>query len=202
MNKPIKLLKTLPFYTVLFLFSVNLSAAPSSLKGVAAISRILSERTLVDGNILNLSILFGVENSYWSMLDLMGSYKSDQGEVKFKNGKPNSINTLLWKTAFTSLAKEMAKECNPLAADKIIHFNVYFKESLRPLCKWPNQEAMQEKVLQNIWLSIMAYDAPLEEYEAWRDFFLHSSFAHKSAYEAVPAILFSILYNPHFMLRK
>ena len=47
----------------------------------------------------------------------------------------------------------------------------------------------------------MGFSAPREEYLAWRDFFLNSSYRDKPAREAVPAMALSIMLNPHFLLR-
>jgi hypothetical protein len=57
-------------------------------------------------------------------------------------------------------------------------------------------------VLLDFWLGVMGYNAPDEEFTAWRDMFLHSSYQNRPAAETIEAMTLAITMNPHFLLHK
>ena len=59
----------------------------------------------------------------------------------------------------------------------------------------------REAALFGFWISIMSFDAPLQEYQAWKDFFLDGPFVKSPAPDVIRAMAAAILMNPHFLLR-
>jgi hypothetical protein len=70
------------------------------------------------------------------------------------------------------------------------------------MCTWPQADAKDEAVMLPFWVSLMGYSAPREEYEAWRKFFLTSSYANKPARETISAMALAITLNPYFLLHR
>ena len=102
------------------------------------------------------------------MEDLLGTWFRFGGEHIYQNGLPNSVNMVIWHVALSRFSKSMAASCKtPEFA-----FHPRFLATLKKLCAWPAAEARSEAVLLDFWLSVMGYNAPEEEFLAWRDFFL------------------------------
>lgn len=185
--------KILPALLFFFLLTSPARAGVGEYRGFVAAQNIIAER-LMAGPFM----FYDYVGSQYGLLNLMGYYDPN-GENAFRNGEPNAINTLIWQMALDAFAKDMAGHCEGRSR---LLLQPLFQSTLATICRWPAPEAQSEPAMRMLWLSVMSYDAPEEEYLAWRDFFLRSSFASRPASEAVPALLFSILYNPHFLLRK
>lgn len=162
-------------------------------RGYIAAQNLIGERLMAAPFTFNR--YFGTQ---YGLLNLMGFYDAN-GENSFRNGKPNAINTLVWQMALQAFSADLAGQCE--GRSKLI-LQPVFQSTLTTICQWPAPQAQDEAAMRMLWLSVMAYDAPEEEFLAWREFFLHSNYASRPASEAVPALIFSILYNPHFLLRK
>jgi hypothetical protein len=169
-------------------------AQTSQFKGWYVVTNELSTRIAPKGAPLDLDRFLPAED----MEDLLGTWFRFGGEHVYQNGLPNSVNMVIWHVALSRLSKSMAASCkNPEFA-----FHPRFLATLRKLCAWPAQEARSEEVLFEFWLSVMGYSAPEEEFIAWRDFFLHSSYRNRPAGETVDAMTLAITMNPHFLLHK
>jgi len=164
-------------------------------RGYIAAESLISERLLLEGAPFSFSTY---SNGQRGLLNLLGFYESD-GENSFRNGQPNSINMLMWQMVLQGFASDVAAHCTNQSR---LLFQPVFRSTLDTLCRWPSPEAQDDATMRMFWLSVMSYDAPEEEYLAWRDFFLRSSYVSRPASEAVSALILSILYNPHFLLRK
>ena len=162
----------------------------SQLRGAAAVEKILNARVSREG--LNISLS---DYLNFSLHGLLGSYQNGV----FRNGTPISTNFTLWKIVMTGFAAEAVKLCEGEGQQK---FNAEYLESMSHLCQWPANTAKTDAALENFWLAHMGYDAPPEEFHAWKTFFLNSEFRDEPAMKAVPAMVTAILMNPHFLLRK
>lgn len=167
-------------------------------RGYVAAQNLLAERLLLEGQPDRPFSFYPYTDNQGGLLNLLGFYQST-GENSFRNGQPNAINTLVWQLVLQGFANDLADHCRGQSS---LLLQPVFQSTLATVCRWPAPEAQEESTMRMLWLSVMGYDAPEEEFLAWRDFFLRSSYAAKPAAEAVPALLFSILYNPHFLLRK
>jgi len=175
-------------------------------KGHFAIDKILIAR-LFQGTAINFGIsqYLGYEGS---LLQLMGGYSEIGPANDFRNGTPNALNMLLWQIAFAGLSEDLANACvSPtLISDGIgvNQFNDSFAGRLKTMCAWPNVEVKTETNLLNFWWAVQGFDAPREEFEAWRDFFLspESPYAQASNKEALTAMLKTMFLNPYFLLEQ
>jgi hypothetical protein len=137
---------------------------------------------------------------------LLGGFSGEATNNDFRNGNPNAMNMLLWQIALSGLAGDVAGSCgtnnNPLKLGFAYKYNDQFAARLKKLCAWPAVEAKTEDNLLKLWLSVMSFDAPKQEYEAWRDFFLASSspFANSPSKDAVKAMMRAMLLSPYFLL--
>jgi hypothetical protein len=175
-------------------------------KGHDAINRILVAR-LFQGS----SGDFGLSRylSYQSSLPpLMGGYSEIGLTNDFRNGTPNALNMLLWQIAFAGLSEDLANACiSPTLMSEGIggnRFNDSFAGRLKALCSWPSPEVKNETNLLNLWWAVQGFDAPREEFVAWRDFFLNSEspFAQASSRETLIAMFKTMFLNPYFLLEQ
>ena len=97
------------------------------------------------------------------------------------------------------LAGEIAANC---ISSTGLALNTSFAEALNAICRWPDPAAQSPEAMQAFWIALMGYDAPEEEFLAWRQFFIASSFAKQPASVAVPEMAFALMYNPNFLLSR
>jgi hypothetical protein len=105
---------------------------------------------------------------------------------------------VIWHVALSRFSKSMAASCRK--PEFVLHPR--FLATLKTICTWPSAEARSEPVMLDFWLSVMGYNAPEEEYLAWRDFFLKSSYSNRPAAETLDAMTLAITMNPFFLLHK
>lgn len=169
------------------------NAQTSQFKGWYVVTNELSTRIAPKGAPLDLDRFLPGED----MEDLLGTWFRFGGEHVYQNGLPNSVNMVIWHVSLSRFSKSMAASCKfPEFA-----FHPHFLATLKKLCAWPAPEARSEQVLLDFWLSVMGYNAPEDEFLAWRDFFLHS-YRNRPANETVDAMTLAITMNPHFLLHK
>ena len=70
------------------------------------------------------------------------------------------------------------------------------------LCTWPSPASKNPDLLQRFWTDVMGFDAPPEEFRAFKDAFSDPEFAGWAPADVVAAMTRAILLNPHFLLRK
>ncbi len=192
------------FLTVWLLATAVVSTAQAQstpFRGVSAIEDALGERLNGGTKPFSFYRYLGSMSatSAYILRQLLGANVAAGGESSFQNGHPNSVNMLLWYMVLYGLADELQKNCD---APTGLTLQPSFAQALHDICAWPNASAKTDQVMGNFWLALMDYDAPPEELDAWKDFFLHSSYADKPGDQVVAAMSFSIFYNPHFLLRK
>ena len=173
--------------------------SPALLYGYKVVEEKVAARLLRPGAVVNLSdYLDGVAGHLGtsSVVDLLGAYKSADSVTNFRNGSPSAISTLLYWVAFSGLAADLyhRKPGLPLQPG--------FETLLGQVGRWPREEAKADALLEALWLQVMGFAAPAEEFRAWRDFFRQSSYARKAGAETVPVMLATILMNPFFLLRS
>ncbi len=170
------------------------AAQNSQFKGLPAISRELTTRIAPRGMSVELDWFLPAPG-----LDgLLGSWSSFGSEHAFRNGTPNALSMVIWQVTLTNFAQSLGKWCETPS----LTFANQFAWTLGRLCAWPRAEATDEAVMLSFWVSLMGYSAPREEYEAWRSFFLTSSYAQKPAREVIPAMALAITLNPYFLLHR
>lgn len=179
-------------------------------KGLIAINQILQLRLLTpDAAAPQFSITryFGQPSGEPTGLAiLLGAYGGEDAHRTFQNGTPSPMSMLLWQMILTSLAEDIARSCDqeggPRSLGDIFPYNQNFITHLKPLCSWPSPAAKNDSHLLGLWLALMGYDAPREEYESWKEFFLspESPFSSSSRTEAILAMARTIFLSPFFLL--
>jgi hypothetical protein len=168
-------------------------AQTSQFKGLAAIARELSTRIAPKDEPLDLEQFIPAEQ----MESLLGTWSTFGAEHSFQNGVPNTVNVVIWHVTLTRFAASIGASC----AEPRHIFHPRFAATLRRICTWPSAEAKSEEVLSEFWWSVMGHNAPKQEYEAWRDFFL-GSYAATPAAETIADMTLAIAMNPYFLLHK
>jgi hypothetical protein len=169
-------------------------AQTAQFKGWYVVSSELSTRLAPKGVPLDLDRFLPAED----MEDLLGTWFRFGGEHTYQNGLPNSVNMVIWHVALSRFSKSMAASCKTPE----LAFHPRFLATLERLCTWPAAQAQSEPVLLDFWLSVMGYNAPEEEFLAWRDFFIRSSYRSRPANETIDAMTLAITMNPYFLLHK
>jgi hypothetical protein len=174
--------------------AADAAAQSAQFKGWTAISRELSIRLAAPGQPLDLDQFMPAED----VDGLLGTWNGFGDEHTFKNGAPNSVNTMIWRVALSRFAKSVAASCKKPQ----LEFGDRFLETLEKICTWPSDLAKSEAVLTEFWFAVMGHNAPEAEYRAWRQFFLTSSYRDRPAADAVEAMTFAITMNPFFLLHR
>ena len=169
-------------------------------RGYVSVNRILRERFMLPGSSFELGSYVGQEYDPVSgnLLDLLGTYKTGFGVGHFRNGKPNSLNMLLWHLLLSEFAKDVAKICT---GQNTLKFNAQFLDSVQGLCQWPSGNAMNSERLHIFWDRIIKHEAPETEYPLWEKFVTSNQMMHFQKGEAVEWITLSVLMNPYFLLK-
>lgn len=184
---------------------VKASGAPvGGFKGYAATQKVVATR-LFEGarDSFNFNPYLGYEGS---LLKLLGSFESLGSTTSFENSTPNAMNMLLWQIIFSGLSKDIAKSCGDgslvIGESLKYNYNSSFANRLGALCMWPEAKVKNEANLLNLWLAVQGFDAPRQEFDSWRDFFLSpdSPYANATYQEAIKAMLMTMFLTPDFLL--
>lgn len=132
------------------------------------------------------------------LLNLLGAWTEFGSKHVFANGLPNSVNMLIWYTTLSGFAKDLGASCE---TSQRLRLTPEFTRTLQLICLWPADAAKSEAAMQAFWLALMGYTAPEEEFQAWRTFFLTSSYKDKASAETVAAMALAILMNPYLLLQ-
>ncbi len=163
-------------------------------KGMAAISQELSARIAPREEPFELDRFMPADG----LDELAGTWTNFGAEHRFTNGTPNPVNTVIIHASLSGFANAMGKSCT----EEVLELNDRFADTLEEMCTWPAAEAKTDAAMTAFWLALMGYEAPREEYAAWRDFFLTSSYRDRPAAEAVAAMTLAITMNPYFLISK
>lgn len=194
------------FRAILFFcfFLVSVSAASllterhvGQYKGKKQISKEISVRFFQHADAFDVNEYL---NNETGLGDLLGAYIQEEGVSRYKNGKPNGINVVLYHVIFSKLSRNLASVCT---GDSPIEeaLKESFKKALQELCAWPEKSVRNEKALKNFWLLTMGYEAPQSEFEAWKSFILEN-YSKRSAKDSIEAMTLSIFMNPYFLLES
>ena len=163
------------------------------LKGMAAISMELAARISPREERFELDQFMPADG----LDELAGTWSSFGTEHRFANGTPNPVNMVILYASLSGFAKAMGKSCT----DPQMPFNASFADTLEVMCDWPGTEAKSDAAMTAFWLALMGYEAPKEEYIAWRDFFI-TSYRDRPANETISAMTLAITMNPYFLTQK
>lgn len=197
--------------------------------GYDHINQTIRERIVRSGSFFRLSdyLVLSFFDSR-ELVNLLGFYNGSGVEPGFKNGKPNSMNLVLWHLIFDGLVNDIVKHACPETSpvptptpipiptpddDGTIDFPTpsepeielapSYMEKVAPLCNWTSESARSDVVLQNLWLATMAFDAPRSEFVTWKNFVQTQIPTNGvTTKQAVHDVLYTIFFNPHFLLRK
>lgn len=169
-------------------------AQSAQFKGVAALSRELSARIAAPGLSVELDWFLPAPG----LNDLLGAWSTFGSEHTFQNGTPNTLNMVVYHVTLTNFARTLGLWCQKPP----LRFDDRFAATLGRLCTWPAATAKDDATLQAFWLALMGFAAPREEYEAWRSFFLTSSYRDRPARDTVPAMALALTLNPYFLLHR
>ncbi|MGE0616820.1 MAG: hypothetical protein AB7P04_14405 [Bacteriovoracia bacterium] len=139
-----------------------------------------------------------------SLLDLMGTLGGGPLNSRFQNGQANAVNSLLWHLVLSGVAEDLGSICD---GGRKRGFNPEdlkgeVRNRVMVACPWPAPEAKTDAVLLDFWLTVMSYDAPYSEFEAWRDFVRSGALDGLHDKYAVRELAYAILFNPHFLVTK
>lgn len=176
----------------------------SEYKGYQDINKILKVRAFVPGaDPFELYRYLGAAGV--SLSALLGQWNGFGVQSSFLNGKPNTINLILWHLALSGFAQDLARVC-PDATEKPTFktdsLNPLLLKSLQTLCSWPDASAKNADNLMALWMSLMGFDAPYEEFLAWQEFLHSPEMGQTPAAQALPDAITAIFLNPHFLLKN
>lgn len=183
------------------LLAVTLAAAAApafgqsaAFKGMPSLSRELSSRIAPRDMPLELDWFLPAPGLDY----LVGRWSSFGSEHSFHNGSPNALSMVIWHVTLSNFAAQLGNWCTrpPLT------FEGHFAATMGKLCSWPAADAKNEDTMLSFWVAMMGFAAPREEYVAWRDFFLASSYRDKPGRETVAAMALAITMNPYFLLHR
>jgi hypothetical protein len=177
----------------MLLMSASAHAQDPQLKGLAALSRELSSRIAPRESPIELDIFVPADG----LDDLTGTWSNFGTEHKFQNGTPNPVNIVIMQAALSGFAASLSESC----VTPQLPLHPRFLGILKKLCKWPAASAKADAVMEDFWVSIMGYDAPVEEHGAWRSF-MRREYGDRPAAETIEAMTLAITMNPYFLMDK
>jgi hypothetical protein len=173
-------------------------------RGFYAVNDILEQRLMVEnGGFFLGNYLDAPSRDYvFGLPELLG-YDAGSGlHAEFRNGKGNAVNIVLWHLTTSSVARDVARQCGEQPVQSSYSLKPEFIEVLRPLCAWPAAEARKTAPLVLLWQTVMSYDAPRTEFEAFKEFFQGPDWDGADGEQAVAAMMTAMLMNPHFLVRQ
>jgi len=206
-------------FTLVILFFISCSAHAGSnsvLRGYTQINRLIHERIAQRNGFHVGQYLLGQSTSSpqnGDLLSLLGTYDGSDTSAAYANGDPNTVNMLLWYIDLNMFAEDIALQCAPPAHEEILlqddpkvfplKLNPDFMAVLQPLCAWPNDAAKTDAVLYAFWSAILGFDAPPEEFQAWKTYFLTDpEYTTASPAKLIAAMSLSAMFNPYFLLAE
>jgi hypothetical protein len=169
-------------------------------KGYEAINEALRSRVVAEPESFQLSRYLGAAGGELSTL--LGTWRGVGLRNQFGNATPNTMSFVIWRVAFSGVGQDLARHCTPGADGyQIKKLQPRTAQALATLCHWPDTAARHDEVLEAFWLALAGYDAPVEEYEAWRTHFQGEAYRQMPAAEVIPLMVSALFLNPHVLLR-
>jgi hypothetical protein len=132
---------------------------------------------------------------------LLGTFSGGGLEQGYQNDQASAISLWLWQVFLGEVARDFGTGCSE-SPDKL--FRAAQPESqtlLRRFCTWPAAEARNVDQLQELWLRVMDYRAPYDEFLVWANLYLSPAADELTGAAAVEDLLRSILFHPYFLFR-
>lgn len=133
-------------------------------KGFFEYETLIQSRIGQDSDRIDLGKYVGaseVGNAPRSILRLLGVYES--GASTIQNGEPNSLNFLLWTILIRGFVEDHLTICSSdLKFSKFL--DPQYFQLIQQLC---NNQNFTDVLLNELWIRIMGYDVPIEEYDDW-----------------------------------
>ena len=189
------------FLNLTLLLSFSLQASPAKLIGTTAFSDKVFSRVL-DSNgpekTWTLMDLYFFTNPPTSFVEQLGYY--DAASFEIKNGDPNSYNMILLGVLVDNISQAIADSCSTTANGPQLLTSL--KSSVDKLCAWPALSAVDENVLTEFFHKITLFDYSFEEKQAWLSHFQNPEYLNKSASDVLYEMSFTLMLNPHYLLKK
>ena len=165
-------------------------------------TRLFAEDSEFDiGTYLNPEVDAGnIFASFFStkLTDLLGANEGNGESQRFKNGKPNTMNMLLWYMAFDQLGKDISRHCS----ENQLALNPIFSETLTAVCSPSEDYATRKSQIRKFWKSIVNFDAPEEEFESFHKLFAQKITDGESIDIVISEMVVASLYHPKFLLKN
>ncbi len=110
---------------------------------------------------------------------LLGTFSGDGNGNAYRNGTPNGVNMLLWYIGMSHLSRIIGGVCDgqgpilhesgPTSLQFQLAAGVY--QNLVSLCAAGGDVEARAHALSDLWLNVVSFDAPEEEYDAFVAFF-------------------------------
>lgn len=208
--------KILLLLGVLFL-AQNSFAYGAKLIGHTALHKKIFTRVFDPQNELknfSLADLYYFEETPHSFKNYIGYYESNIDNDGIKNGEPNSFNFILLSILADNIASTVTETCNdhrlefPVSeATKLFvvakpDLNNNLKSIISRLCSWPLVQTNKENLLLDLFYQITVFDYSTSEGQAWLQHFMNKDYELKSNQEVIYEMVYTLILNPHFLLKK
>lgn len=141
------------------------------------------------------------------LYSLLGGFSGgDTGQSKFQNGTPNGVNILVWQMGIRSLTKSMAQVCvskQPMFDAWQLKPSVF--EAFAKACAMSAEQdnAVRRDTLASLWLQVLGYELPEEEYLEFIEVFASDQELLTMAPESrLQELLIAMLLHPLHLLEN
>lgn len=183
------------------------------LKGLAQINVVMRTRVLdpFDARTAEFHIEKLGGRNVARLAALFGDYQSEGASNEFRGGEANPFGMMLWSHTLGIFAAQLGASCKAPADSAAIVVEDDFDGSVRfrlnpqlqsilvRLCAQPSSREATTNVAQELWMQIMAFDAPFAELTAFRDFAGERHAMGGAAGELVTDSVYGILMSPYFL---
>jgi len=201
-------MKVVAVFLILLSSSTATAEGNNVLRGYTVVNRLVHERIAQRNGFQVGQYLLpqaGSTPQNGDLLSLLGTYDGSDTSAAYSNGDPNTVNMLLWYIDLNMFADDIALQCAPSLTDEPkvypLKLTKDFLAALKPLCAWPAESAKSDAVLYAFWSGILGFDAPPEEFQAWKNYFLTGAeYSSASAAKLISAMSLAAMFNPYFLL--
>lgn len=189
------------FLNLLLCASVSAQAAPAKLIGASALSDKIFSRVFVASSPTKkwtFLDLYFFTNPPYSFVDQLGYY--DAASYEIKNGDPNSYSMILLGVLVDNISQLVSESCATTSTGPQLQKEL--QSTLAKLCAWPALSAVDENVLTEFFHQITLFDYSFEEKQAWLAQFQHPDSLQKTANDVIYEMTFTLMMNPHYLLKK
>ncbi|MGQ0506025.1 MAG: hypothetical protein ACT4TC_11985 [Myxococcaceae bacterium] len=175
-------------------------AVSAQYRGYVAMNEVIRSRVSTSPT---FELAFYLGSRGFSLTPLLGQWDGQGIRNSFRNGKPNAMSFLIWRTAFEGLGKDLAANCPgqpPLPVGSLLKPRPEVTALLAKLCTWPSAEARSEETLNEAWRLFARYDAPDDERTAWRESFQSAAYDSASVEEVLSDLSVTVFMNPYVLL--